>query len=164
MFWTYNQHLVFQSTSIWFVYSDFRFSTKFCCRLKLTMSIAFFDSLPEWAFWFLYKSFVFWGMFLYRTETKLFSKSAWALAVDILLQISNLNWSQWIGLQLWYINFFGPNFLNFVLIIVFFIWRWSLKPFSKEIIFINESLEFLISKSMHKPPSPLKNIFCFIIL
>ena len=56
--------------------------------------------LLEWAFWFLYKSFVFLGMLLYRTETKLFSKSAWALVVDILLQISNLNWSQWICLQL----------------------------------------------------------------
>ena len=29
---------------------------------------------------------------------------------------------------------------------------------------INENFEFVISKSMHEPPSPLKHVFCFIIL
>ena len=29
---------------------------------------------------------------------------------------------------------------------------------------ISENFEFVISKSMHKPPSPLKPVFCFIIL
>ena len=28
----------------------------------------------------------------------------------------------------------------------------------------NENFEFVISKSMHEPPSFLKHIFCFIIL
>ena len=39
-----------------------------------------------------------------------------------------------------------------------------MKSVSKEFVFINENFEFVISKSMHKPPSPLKHVFCFILL
>ena len=37
-------------------------------------------------------------------------------------------------------------------------------PASFKGVFINENFEFIISKSMDKPPSPLKHAFCFIIL
>ena len=39
-----------------------------------------------------------------------------------------------------------------------------LKPVSKEFVFINENFEFVVSKSMYEPPSPLKHVFSFIIL
>ena len=60
--------------------------------------------------------------------------------------------------------FFWLNFSNFVLRIVCIIWWYSLKPVSKEFAFTNENFEFVISKSMHEPPSSLKHVFCFIIL
>ena len=63
--------------------------------------------------------FVFLGARLSKTETKLFAKAAWVLMVDILLQISNLNWSLLNCLKLRYINLFGLNFSNFVLKIVY---------------------------------------------
>ena len=76
---------------------------------------------------------------------------------------SNLNWSLSSCLKLWYINFFDSNFSNFVFRNVYIIWWWSLQPVSKEFVFINENFEFIISKSMDEPPSPLKHVFCFII-
>ena len=82
-----------------------------------------------------------------------------------LLGFSNLNWSLSSCLKLWYINLFGSNFSNFVfricinIYMIYIIWWWSLKPVSKELVFINENLEFIISKSMHEPPSPLKYIY-----
>ena len=63
--------------------------------------------------------FVFLGARLSKIETKLFAKAAWVLMVDILLQISNLNWSLLNCLKLRYINLFGLNFSNFVLKIVY---------------------------------------------
>ena len=63
--------------------------------------------------------FVFLGARLSKIETKLFAKAAWVLVVDILLQISNLNWSLLNCLKLRYINLFGLNFSNFVLKIVY---------------------------------------------
>ena len=63
--------------------------------------------------------FVFLGARLSKIETKLFAKAAWVLIVDILLQISNLNWSLLNWLKLRYINLFGLNFSNFVLKIVY---------------------------------------------
>ena len=63
--------------------------------------------------------FVFLGARLSKIETKLFAKAAWVLVVDILLQISNLNWSLLNCLKLRYVNLFGLNFSNFVLKIVY---------------------------------------------
>ena len=63
--------------------------------------------------------FVFLGARLSKIETKLFAKAAWVLMVDILLQISSLNWSLLNCLKLRYINLFGLNFSNFVLKIVY---------------------------------------------
>ena len=42
---------------------------------------------------------------------------------------------------------------------------WSLKPVSKEFVSKNKNFDFVISKSMHKPSSPLEpeHVFCFII-
>ena len=159
----------------------FTFANKFCCRLNFAMSIGFFDLLAlflkpdlliisfqrlllKWGFWFPRKSFVFLGACLSKIETKLFSKAAWVLTAGLLWQIPNLNWSLSNCLKLRYINFFGLSFSNFVLRIVYIIWWWSLKPVSREFVFINEHFEFAITKSMHKPPSPLKHVFCFIIL
>ena len=85
------------------------------------------------------------------------------LIVDILLKISNLNWSLSYCLKVWYIDFFGLKFSNFVLRIVYVIWWWSLNPVSKEFAFINKNFEFVISKSMDEPPSPLKHVFFFTI-
>ena len=63
----------------------------------------------------LVKFFVFLGACLPEIETKLFSKTAWVLIADILLKMSNLNWSVSYCLKLWYIDFFGSNFSKFVL-------------------------------------------------
>ena len=88
----------------------FRFATLLHCRLNLTMSIGFFELLVlflrrdlsiicfrrfllKWGVWFPHKGFVFWRVCLSKIETKLFSKAAWVLTSEILLKISNLNWS-----------------------------------------------------------------------
>ena len=159
----------------------FRFVARFRWCLYVTMSIKFFyllalflrrdliiicfGRLPlKWGFWFPRKIFVFLGACLSKIETKFFSKAAWVLTADMLLQISNLNCSLSNCLKLRYINFFGPNFSNFDLRIVYIKWWLSLKPVSEEFVLINENFEFVISKYMHKLPSPLKHVFCFIIL
>ena len=97
-----------------------------------------------------------------KIETKLFLKAPWVLIASILLKISNLNWSLSYYLKLRYMNFFSSKFSNFVLRIVFImvITQTNFKKF----VVINENFEFVISKSMHEPLSPLKHVFCFIIL
>ena len=124
---------------VWYYFSKycnfaylFRFANMSCCHLNLTMSLEFFDLLTlflrrdviiicfrkfllKWGFWFSCKIFVFFGACLSEIETKLFSKTAWVLIADILLKMSNLNWSLSYCLKLWYIDFFSSNFLNFVL-------------------------------------------------
>ena len=119
--------------------------------------------LLKWSF-FPRKVFFFLGTFLSNIKTKLFSKTAWVLIADILLKISSLNWSLSYCLKLRYIDFFGSNFSNFVLRIVYIIWWWSFKPVTKKFVFKNKNFEFVISKSMHQPPSYLKHVFYFIIL
>ena len=159
----------------------FRFANRFRCPLNLTMSLRFLDLfalflrrdlviiyfwrfLLKWGFWFPSKICVFLGECLSQIETKLFSKAAWVLIVEIVLKISNLNWPLSHCLKPRYVDFFGSNFTNFVLRMVYIIWWWSFKPVSKEFVFKNENFEFVISKSMREPPSPLKHVFCFIIL
>ena len=158
----------------------FRFVTSFLCRLNLAISIGFFNLLAlflrrdliiicfqrfllKWVFLFPRRIFVFLGACLSKIETKLPSKAAWVLTADILLQISNLNCTLSNCLKLRYINFFCSNFSNFVLRIVYIIWWWSCKPVSKEFFLRNENFEFVISKSMHEPLTPLKQVLCFII-
>ena len=99
------------------------------------MSIEFFDLLAlflrrdhllpkvliEMGFWFPRKIFVFLGACLSKIETELFSKAAWVLTVDILVQISNLNWSLLNCLILQYINFLWFRLSDFVLRIVYII-------------------------------------------
>ena len=146
----------------------FRFATRFRCHLNLTMSLGIFDLfnlfLRRYLIIICFRRFLLKCGFWFSCKNKLFSKSAWVVLADILLKLSNLNWSLSYCLKLRYIDFFGSNFSNFVLRIVYIIWWWSLKPVSKEFVFINENFEFVISKSMHEPPSPLKHVFCFIIL
>ena len=110
--------------------------------------ICFRRFLSKWSFWFPHKIFVY-----LKLKKKFFSKAAWVPIADMLLQLSNLNWSLSYCLKLRYINFFGSNFSKIFLRIVYII--WSLKPVSKEFVSRNKNFEFAISKSMHKPPSPL---------
>ena len=44
------------------------------------------------------------------------------------------------------------------------VYHISLKPVSKEFVSKNENFDFVISKFMYKPSSPLEHLFCFIIL
>ena len=128
--------------------------------------------LIKMGFFSIIKLLFFIGACLSEIETKLFSKVAWLLTSYILLQISNLNWSLSNCLKLRYINFFGSDFSNFVLRILYSIVCSTVTYHMMMIIahttfkglFINEHFKFVINQSMHETPSPLKRVFCFIIL
>ena len=151
------------------------------CHLNLTISLGFSDLfalflrhnliiicfrrfLLKWSLRFPRKFFVFLGACLYKIEIKIFLEAAWVLIADILLQISNLNWFTMILYEIAVNWFFWFILFNFVLRIVCIIWWWSLRPVWEEFAFIIQNFEFVISKSRHEPPSPLKHEFCFIIL
>ena len=116
------------------------------CLRRFLLKLGFFDSLVIFLF--------SWKHVYLKCKQNYFQR---------LHGFSNLNWSLSSCLKLWYISCFGSNFSNFVFRKVHIISRWSLKPVSKEFVFINENFEFIITKSMHEPPSPLKHVFCFII-
>ena len=153
----------------------FRFCNRYFCYLNLTMSPGFSDPFAlflrhdliiicfrrfslKWGFWFPRKCFVFLGVNQIIFIGCMGSHSRHTIK-NIQFKLVTTY-----CLKLRYIDLFGLNFSNFVLRIVCIIWWWSLKPVSKAFAFINDNFEFVISKSMHEPPSPLKHVFCFIIL
>ena len=95
----------------------FRFATRFRCQLNLAIIVfeTWSDNyllpkvLIKVGFSILSYFFFFLGACLSKTKTKLFSKAALVLITDILLKISNLNWSKYC-LTLCYINFCGSKF------------------------------------------------------
>ena len=157
----------------------FKFVSRFCFHLNLTMSLGCFDLFAlflrhdmiiicfrrfslKWGFW-IPPNFFFLEACLSKIERQLFLNAARILIAGILF-ISNLNWALSYCLKSRYVYFFGSNFSNIVLRIIYITCLWSLKPVSKEFAFINKNFEFVISKSMHGPPSPLRHVLCFIIL
>ena len=128
----------------------FRFANRFRCHLNLTMPLGLFDLfalflrhdliiicfrrfLLKWRFWFPRKFFVFLRACLSKIETKLFLKASWVLKSDILLKISNLNSSLSYCLKLRYVDFFGLNFSDFVLRIVYILWWWHSNEYQRNL-------------------------------
>ena len=176
MIWNYKQHQVSQNTAIWLILQIchqvllslkldnvarifgliclvFETWSSHHLLAKVLIKMGFFDSLVKFV--------SSWEHVYLKCKQNYFQR---------LLGFSNLNWSLSSCLKLWYINFFGSNFSNFVFricifgLFIYVMWWWSLKPVSREFVFINENFEFIISKFMYEPLSLLKHVFCFIIL
>ena len=103
-------------------------------------------------FWFPRKIFVFLGACLSKIETELFSKAAWVLTVDILVQISNLNWSL--------LNCLILQYINFLLVQTF---RFCFENSIYHMMIITQASFKGISlhKSMHEHSAPSKHCFLF---
>ena len=97
------------------------------CLRRFLLKLGFFDSLVIFLF--------SWKHVYLKCKQNYFQR---------LHGFSNLNWSLSSCLKLWYISCFCSNFSNFVFRKVHIISWWSLKPVSKEFVFINENFEFII--------------------
>ena len=126
--------------------------------------ICFRRFLLKRCFWFPHKIFIFLGAYLCKIEIKIIFKGCMCSHRRRTIKNIQFKLVTIILFEIRYTDFFGSNFSNFVLRIACTIWWWSLKPASKEFVFINVNFEFVFSKSMHKPPLPLKHVLCFMIL
>ena len=131
----------------------FEFFALFLRRDRVIICLRRF--LLKWGFWFSRKILFSWEHVQLKCNQNYFQR---------LHGLFNLNWLLSTCLKLRYINFLGSNFSNFVLRKVYIICWWPLKPVPKEFLSINENFEFVISKSMNEPLSPLKHVLCFSIL